>query len=262
MDRRSFLKLLAVTGVGGVAVFEGINQFGATEAAEIKKSSQMLQSKHWGMVIDVSKFQKVEDFKRIAEACHTYHNVPEIGNPKQEIKWIWQEDFEHTFAELESDYLSEKIKQQQFPVLCNHCENPACVRVCPTKATFKREDGIVAMDYHRCIGCRFCMAACPYGARSFNFYDPRPYIKKLNPEIPTRTKGVVEKCTLCVERLDKGLRPLCEEASRGGILFGDLADPHSEVRKVLGENFSIRRKVELGTGPSIYYIFGGGGQSA
>ncbi|HPT69888.1 MAG TPA: 4Fe-4S dicluster domain-containing protein [Syntrophomonas sp.] len=262
MDRRSFLKLLAVTGVGGVAVFEGINQFGATEAAEIKKSSKALQGKHWGMVIDVSKFQNAEDFKRIAKACHTYHNVPDIGDPKQEIKWIWQDDFEHTFAELESSYLSEKIKQQQFPVLCNHCESPACVRVCPTKATFKRDDGIVAMDYHRCIGCRFCMAACPFGARSFNFFDPRPYIKEINPEIPTRTKGVVEKCTFCVERLDKGLRPLCEEASHGGIVFGDLDDPNSEVRKVLGENFSIRRKVELGTGPSIYYIFGGGGQSA
>jgi molybdopterin-containing oxidoreductase family iron-sulfur binding subunit len=262
MDRRSFLKLLAVAGAGSAIAFEGIDHFGSAEAAEIRKSRRALQGKHWGMVIDVSKFQHPEDFQRIAAACHTYHNVPPIDNPQQAIRWIWQDDFKHTFAELESEYLSERIKQQQFPVLCNHCENPPCVRVCPTKATFKREDGVVAMDYHRCIGCRFCMAACPYGARSFNFSDPRSYIKALNPEMPTRTVGVVEKCTFCVERLDKGLRPLCEQASRGGILFGDLEDPHSEIRKVLGSTFAIRRKVELGTGPSIFYIFGGGERDA
>ncbi len=258
MDRRDFLKLIAAAGVGGAIAFEGIDRFGAVEAAQVSKSSKSLQGKHWGMVIDVSKFQSDEDYKRVTEACHSNHNVPEIDDPYQEVKWIWKDDFEHTFAELENRYLSEEIKTKQFPVLCNHCENPACVRVCPTQATFKRDDGIVAMDYHRCIGCRFCMAACPFGARSFNFRDPRPYIKNINPEMPTRTIGVVEKCTFCVERLDKGQRPLCEQASRGGIIFGDLEDPNTEIRKVLGANFSIRRKVELGTGPSIYYIFGGG----
>jgi molybdopterin-containing oxidoreductase family iron-sulfur binding subunit len=156
------------------------------------------------MVIDVSKFKDAEDFRRVTRACHSYHNVPDIHDADHEIKWIWQEDFEHTFAELESEYLSEKIKKMNFPVLCNHCKNPACVRVCPTKATFKRADGIVGMDYHRCNGCRFCMAACPFGARSFNFVDPRPFIDKVNPELPTRTIGVVEKCTFCVERLARG----------------------------------------------------------
>lgn len=257
MDRRDFLKLFAAAGIGGTIVFEGLDKFGVA-AAEVKKNRNSLQAKHWGMVIDVSKFQKAEDSQRVALACHAYHNVPAINNVNQEVKWIWQEDFEHTFAELESRYLSEEIKTKQFPVLCNHCENPPCVRVCPTQATFKRPDGIVAMDYHRCIGCRFCMAACPFGARSFNFFDPRPYLAQVNPEIPTRTKGVVEKCNFCVERLEKGLQPLCVEASRGGIIFGDLEDPESKVRKILRENFAIRRKVELGTGPSIYYIFGGG----
>ena len=260
MERRDFLKLFAAAGVGGVIVLEGLDKFSI--AAEAKQNSQALQAKHWGMVIDVSKFQSTEDYQRVADACHSYHNVPDIGNANQEIKWIWQDDFEHTFAELESKYLSEEIKSKQFPVLCNHCESPACVRVCPTKATFKRDDGIVAMDYHRCIGCRFCMAACPYGARSFNFCDPRPYLEHLNPNIPTRTKGVVEKCDFCTQRLNKGLQPLCAEASQGGIIFGDLEDPNSEVRKILNQNFAIRRKVELGTGPSIYYIFGGGGAGA
>ena len=255
MNRRDFLKVFAAVGIGGTAVYEIINNFGV-QAAVMEGEAQQL--KHWGMVIDVSKFQTEEDYQRVADACHSYHNVPDIDNANQEVKWIWKEDFEHTFAELESKYLSEEIKTKQFPVLCNQCESPACVRVCPTKATFKRDDGIVAMDYHRCIGCRFCMAACPFGARSFNFCDPRPYLEQVNPKIPTRTKGVVEKCDFCTERLSKGLQPLCAEASHGGIIFGDLEDPNSEVRKILKENFAIRRKVELGTGPSIYYVIRGG----
>ena len=261
MNRRDFLKGIAAAGIGGALVFQGLDKFGV-EAADMVPTSPRLPAKHWGMVIDVSKFQTEEAFRKVADACHSYHNVPAIDDPKEEVKWIWADDFEHTFAELESKYLSEEIKKMQFPVLCNHCEEPPCVRVCPTQATFKRPDGIVAMDYHRCIGCRFCMASCPYGARSFNFFDPRPYIAQVNPELPTRTKGVVEKCNLCAERIDKGLVPVCVEASGGAIIFGDLDDPQSEVRKALRENFAIRRKVELGTGPNIYYIFGGGGAGA
>jgi len=141
-------------------------------------------------------------------------------------------------------------------VLCNHCENPPCVRACPTQATFKREDGIVMMDFHRCIGCRFCMAACPFGARSFNFRDPRPFIKpeEYVTEFPTRMKGVVEKCNFCNERLAVGLQPACVEASNGAIVFGDLNNPESEVRALLKENYTIRRKQELGTEPAVYYI--------
>lgn len=261
MNRREFLKLFAAAGIGGAIAIEGWSNFGV-EAAGIKKSSNAITAKHWGMVIDVGKLRGTGDIERIAAACHQYHNVPRISDPRHEIKWMWPEDFEHTFTELESEYLSDKVKHMEFPVLCNHCESPACVRVCPTGATFKRDDGIVAMDYHRCVGCRFCMAACPFGARSFNFSDPRVNLADINEELPTRTKGVVEKCTFCMERLDKGLMPVCVEASRGAITFGDLDDPESEVRQILKTNFAIRRKVELGTGPSIYYVMGGGEQGA
>lgn len=261
MNRRDFFKLMAAAGIGGTALYEGMNSNGAG-AAVMETASRTRAARRWGMVIDVSKFRRSEDFRRVAEACHSYHNVPDIDDPNHEVKWIWKEDFEHTFAELESEYLSEKIKQMNFPVLCNHCKNPACVRVCPTKATFKRPDGIVGMDYHRCVGCRFCMAACPFGARSFNFMDPRPFIDRVNPELPTRTQGVVEKCNFCVERLAKGLAPVCVEASRGGIVFGDLEDPKSNVRRILDDNFAIRRKVELGTGPSVYYVIRGGSEGA
>jgi len=98
------------------------------------------------------------------------------------------------------------------------------------------------------------MAACPYGSRSFNFRDPRPFIDDQNPEFPTRMKGVVEKCNFCAERLAVGKEPACVEASNGIIAFGDLGDPESEVRKLLASNYSIRRKQGLGTGPSVYYI--------
>ena len=108
------------------------------------------------------------------------------------------------------------MERTPFIVMCNHCENPPCVRACPTNATFKREsDGIVLMDFHRCIGCRFCMAACPFGARSFNYRDPRPFIKEVNTKFPTRMKGVVEKCNFCAERLAEGLLPAAAKIGQG-----------------------------------------------
>jgi molybdopterin-containing oxidoreductase family iron-sulfur binding subunit len=189
------------------------------------------------------------------EACDKLHNIPHLQNKAHEIKWIWGEDFEHAFPTMENEFLDDRAKHTEFPVLCNHCKNPPCVRVCPTQATYKREsDGIVMMDYHRCIGCRFCMAACPFGARSFNFRDPRPFIKELNLDYPTRCAGVVEKCNFCAERLAVGKMPACVEASNGILTFGDLDDPNSNVRALLKANFTIRRKESLGTEPSVYYI--------
>jgi len=159
--------------------------------------------------------------------------------------------------------MSEHMKEMPFMVLCNHCDNPPCVRVCPTKATFKLPDGITMQDMHRCIGCRFCMAACPYGSRSFNWVDPRT-ASNLRPDVPnreypTRSKGVVEKCTFCSERLQAGKLPACVEAApAGGILFGDMEDPNSDVRKIVTNKYTIRRKPDLGTGPAVYYLIGGG----
>jgi Fe-S-cluster-containing dehydrogenase component len=269
INRRQFLKLAGastVLGLGGTAI---INVLGddRLEASRFMTDEKALIGKRWAMAIDMSKFKTGDDYRRVINACHSIHNVPDFGNPKDEVKWIWSDTYEHVFPGQENEYMEESIKELPFIVLCNHCDNPPCVRVCPTKATFKRKDGIVMMDQHRCIGCRFCMAACPFGARSFNWRDPRPFIKKENPDYPTRTKGVVEKCTLCFERIAKGLIPACVEASQGiakergteaGMFFGDLQDQNSEVRKVLSSHFSIRRKAELGTQPSVFYIVGGG----
>ena len=267
-SRRDFLKIAGVTAVGlGVKPALDVMAAGGGHkkaVAEIKKGKEALIAEHWGMVIDTRKFESAEDLEPIIEACHITHNVPDFldeshpdymeANKRHEIKWIWEDEFKHVFPNQHSSFLSHRVENLPFLVLCNHCENPSCVRACPTQATFKREDGIVVMDMHRCIGCRFCMAACPYGSRSFNFRDPRPFIKEQNSEYPTRMKGVVEKCNFCAERLAVGKQPACVEVSNGAIVFGDLGDPESEIRKVLAENFAIRRKVGLGTEPSVYYI--------
>ncbi|MBW1962709.1 MAG: 4Fe-4S dicluster domain-containing protein [Deltaproteobacteria bacterium] len=255
-SRRGFLKLagLFALGLGTKPVLGAFTKETASEPFTVQ-SEDALTARHWAMVIDTRKFNSPEDLQPMIEACHTAHNVPKFENSRHEIKWIWEEAYENAFPMKQTKYLNERVESLPFLVLCNHCENPPCCRVCPTKATFKRQsDGIVLMDFHRCIGCRFCMAACPFGARSFNFRDPRPFIEAINPEFPTRMRGVVEKCNFCAERLAEGKMPACVEASDGAIVFGDLEDPGSEVRRLLRDHYTIRRKQSLGTEPSVFYI--------
>ncbi len=255
IDRRGFLRLAGLStilGLGGKTVFE-VMAPGALEASGVERS--VPGGKRWAMVIDVKKCLENDVFDACREVCHRIHNVPDIENPKHEIKWIWKEEYEHTFPGQQHPYIEDQLKSKSVFVLCNHCDKPPCVRVCPTKATFQREDGIVLMDMHRCFGCRFCMAACPYGSRSFNWKDPRDFVREMDREFPTRSKGVVEKCNFCAERLAKGLIPACVEAcSNKELVFGDINDPNSEVREMLRTNYTIRRKPELGTKPQIYYI--------
>ena len=253
-SRRDFIKTAGISALGiGISVF-------STEDASAEGKSKYISTpvaksaKRWAMVIDTRRFDKPDSFERVIEACHREHNVPDIKGP-HEVKWIWKDNFKHTFPEEMHEHMPLHVLQSDFLLLCNHCDEPACVRVCPTGATFKnKENGLVVMDPHRCIGCRFCMAGCPYGARSFNFKDPQPYIKEINPQYPARMRGVVEKCTFCAERLNQGKMPACVEASDGAIIFGDLNDPNSNVRKTLASNFTIRRKSSIGTGPGVYYI--------
>jgi Fe-S-cluster-containing dehydrogenase component len=258
-NKRNFLKLAGASAVGfcALSVAEAMRMPKALAAQAQKdiyaKAGNALTAERWGMVIDTRKLDK-EVCEKITEACHTIHNVPDHTEKRHEIKWIWEEEYAHVFPDQEEEYLTDRLHHLPIPVLCNHCANPPCVRACPTKATFKREDGIVLMDFHRCIGCRFCMAACPYGSRSFNFVDPRPDIKHQNKDFPTRMKGVVEKCNFCAELLAVGKQPACVEVSEGALVFGDLENPASEVRQMLSANYAIRRKLGLGTNPSVYYI--------
>ena len=207
----------------------------------------------WGMLIDTRKC--IEGCTECVAQCHHVHNVPDFNNRKEEVKWIWKSSYNKVFPTASQQFQSEKITGRSYLALCNHCAESPCTRVCPTEATFKRWDGIVAMDYHRCIGCRFCMAACPYGSRSFNWQDPRTAIKNPSLAYPTREQGVVEKCNFCSDRLVKGLLPACVEACPQKVMtFGDLNDPKSEIRGLLENNETMQRKPELGTKPSVFYI--------
>ena len=258
--RRSFLTsagmaALAMASVPAVRSLATAGH-GGDEAGAMKARPEGLHAKRWAMVVDTRKLASEEDFEPLIEACHSFHNVPHIDT-KQNIKWIWHDEFEAAFPEQLTRFPEEarpKVMDRPMLLLCNHCQYPPCVRVCPTKATFKTDDGIVMMDMHRCIGCRFCMAGCPFGARSFNWRDPRPFIKEEYPDYPTREPGMVEKCDFCAKLLAKGQLPACVTESKGALIFGDLADEKSGPREALKAHYTIRRKPYLGTNPQVYYI--------
>jgi molybdopterin-containing oxidoreductase family iron-sulfur binding subunit len=261
-SRRDFLKDAGAAIVGAGAGLPLL----ATAGCEMQGHNIKGSETQWAMVIDTEKAENPAVREACAEACRLAHNIPTIEDPEEAIRWIWDEEYQHVFPDQVHDHLPESQLEAPVLVLCNHCNNPPCVRVCPTQATWKREsDGIVMMDMHRCIGCRYCMAACPYGSRSFNWRDPRPFVEtdsdgNFPSEYPTRTRGVVEKCTFCAERIRDGLQPACVEAAgqvpggEGALIFGNLADPDSEVNRVLSSQRTISRRVSLGTGPNVYYI--------
>jgi Fe-S-cluster-containing dehydrogenase component len=147
------------------------------------------------------------------------------------------------------------------PVQCQQCENPPCVKVCPVKATWKEPDGLVVVDYNWCIGCRYCIAACPYKGRVFNWAEPTLPPAEVNTETHylgnrPRLKNVVEKCTFCVQRVRQGRYPACVEACPTGTRkFGNLLDPNSEIRYLIENKRVFRLKEDLNTEPKFYYFF-------
>ncbi len=149
------------------------------------------------------------------------------------------------------------LSRVYLPVACQHCENPACLKVCPTGATYKDDAGRVEINYENCIGCRMCMAACPYNARSFNWEDPVrvPDFNYGDKEVPVRSKGMVEKCTLCKERTDRDELPMCVRCCPGRArTFGDLDDPDSEVSRLIREKNAYVLLEEKGTQPQVHYF--------
>ena len=229
--------------------------------------------KRLALVIDLRKFAKDDAlFATVVEACHKAHSVPDFGDDaKNEVKWIWTEPFETAFHSEEFHYIREDLKGKPTLLLCNHCDNPPCTRVCPTQATWKRaEDGVVMMDWHRCIGCRYCVVACPYGSRSFNWRDPRPAIAEVLPEFPTRMRGVVEKCSFCVQRIkeahgkakdesreirDGEIQPACvQTCPTGALVFGNLMDQSSRVRRQVEDARVYQVLGYLNTKPAVFYL--------
>ena len=258
-SRRGFLKIagLSLAGAAGGSALLGAGG-GPEPVVEGLPADPAGAGRRLAMVVDLRRFGHDDELiERCIRACHQAHNVPDFGDDrKNEVKWMWAENFESAFSSAEFAYLRSDLEGKPTLLLCNHCDNPPCTRVCPTKATWRRDDdGIVMMDWHRCIGCRYCIVACPYGSRSFNWADPRPHLAAPHADFPTRMRGVVEKCTFCEERLARGLEPACVEAcANDEIVFGDLNDPGSKVRRLLAEHLAIRRKPGLGTRPEVYYI--------
>ncbi len=166
------------------------------------------------------------------------------------------------FDEAEDDFFHEVPQEGHFYLgtQCYHCDEPPCVKVCPVGATWKEADGIVVIDYDWCIGCRYCMAACPYDGRRFNWRAPQVPEEEVNHNQHylgnrLRAKGVMEKCTFCIQRVRRGLNPACVEACpTGARVFGNLLDPKSEIRWILEHKKVFRLKEELGTEPKFWYF--------
>jgi len=255
-SRRDFLKTAGCSLLGAGALAPAVA--GVARASGGKAKAEPRTGPRWAMIVDTKKCLEKGACKVCIDACHLAHNVPKIEEPNHEIKWIWKEPYSHAFPTQVHEFTEDGLRDKPVLVACNHCENPPCVKVCPTQATFKRADGVVMMDMHRCIGCRYCMVGCPYGARSFNWKDPKPLVVSKNPTYPTRSKGVVEKCNFCAERISQGQPPACVEASQrvgcGALMFGDLYNPASGLMQTLKSRHNIRRKPFLGTEPHVFYL--------
>lgn len=212
-SRRAFLRGIPVVTVGAVSL----------PAAALAAPS----GAHWGMLIDV---RKCIGCQACTIACINENDVPE-GSFRTIVS---------TYSVKQNDQAGQPAGTYVLPRLCNHCDNPPCVPVCPVGATFKRADGLVLIDGDRCVGCGYCVLACPYDARFINHQT-----------------GKADKCTFCGHRLEAGLLPACVETCVGGArIFGDLNDPKGELRlrmNAASEQLKVL-KPELGTKPNVYYI--------
>lgn len=241
-NRRDFIKLSAV----GVAVAAGARLINEVEASGGAKGEHQ-----WAMVIDQAKCTGCNQCNQV---CHANNDInPDLN---------WNKVLEAGEIDGKTVYL---------PRPCMQCENAPCVEVCPVGASYYRDDGIVMMDYEKCIGCRYCMVACPYDARAFNweaFTGENPFVPEWGePDVERRPRGVPEKCSFCYNRIDRGLsqglKPGVDAAATpacvvtcptGARIFGDLNDPNSNVSQALKNNPTYRLRENLGTKPRVYYI--------
>ena len=260
LQRRDFLTVAGVAlGSAAVAQFVTtgpLSPFSQFQQSQLEGVAQTghgaaTGNYHWGMIIDLDKCIGCEYCLR---GCCANNDV----NPDKP----WNIVVEEKTSTGQTFYFSRP---------CLHCQNAPCIEVCPVKATYHREDGLVMMDYDRCIGCRYCQVACPYDARRFNwkeYTEPNPYVPTYGvPEVERRPRGVVEKCTFCVQRIDLALEsgkmpgedpeatPACVGICPvGARVFGNLKDHDSLIYQMLEENPTIRLNEELGAEPSVYYI--------
>lgn len=212
----------------------------------------------FGYAFNISKCRGYMDCVR---ACQKENNQDRQSGMAY-IRIHEHQNGEMNFDHAQDDFFHEVPAAGHFYMgtQCFHCQNPPCVDVCPVKATWMEPDGIVVVDYNWCIGCRYCMAACPYDARRFNWADPVVPAEEVNNKQHylgnrLRKKGVVEKCTFCLQRSREGSQPACVEACpTGARIFGNLLDPESEIRWVLANKKVFRLKEDLGTEPKFWYF--------
>jgi tetrathionate reductase subunit B len=236
LDRRDFLTKSSI-GLAGLAIAPGMLLY---EVAQARPLGEPASNKvRWGMLIDNNKCES--GCNDCVTACNTENGLSG-GTKPTDSQWIRKVQLKDTFTGRISS----------LPMMCQHCDKPPCVDVCPTQASFKRADGIVLVDKHICIGCRYCVMACPYQARSF----VHEVLTEQKTEVP-RGKGTVESCTLCVHRIDKGDTTACAEAcTKAGhkaILFGDLNDPESEISKRIRTVSSTQIRGDLGLNTGVRY---------
>ena len=241
-SRRDFLARAGATA-GAAAIAPGVF---LTAPAVAKPADQPVSSEQrWGLLVDTTRC--ADGCSACVSACEQYNgwgpgDAEKHSRPDQKAHWIRKV----TVKEKATGHVTS------LPIMCQHCETPPCADVCPTGASFKRADGIVLVDKHICIGCRYCMMACPYKARSFVHED----LEDQKPWAP-RGKGTVEACTLCVDRVDAGEQPACVEAcDRDGhkaLLFGDLYDENSEISKQLREHGGKEIRADLGLNTGVRY---------
>ena len=287
MNRRGFLKgmtaMAAMTGLTGCAVDDFLSKnFRELSPKEVETRIKKLEREHsakFGKDVKVATTgaKKGVEFgygldlsrcigcRRCVYACVEENNQSR-SNPQ--IHWIrvLEMDKAHGVDLAHSNiyYDAEQVPREghfYMPVQCQQCRNPSCVKVCPVQATWKEPDGIVVIDYDWCIGCRCCMSACPYGARHFNWAEPDLPKEEMNPNTHylgnrPRTKGVVEKCTFCIQRTRQGRYTACVEVCPvGARKFGNLLDPASEIRRVMETKRVFVFKEELATQPHFYYFY-------
>ncbi|MCP5230626.1 MAG: 4Fe-4S dicluster domain-containing protein [Zoogloeaceae bacterium] len=235
--RRDFIKQSAAAT--GAALASGVLLY--TGDATAKPIDEPISARQrWGILVDTTKC--ADGCNDCVTACgkeNGWSSVEHDPRPKTDAQWIRTVEIRNKLTGSE----------HSLPLMCQHCENPPCADVCPTGASFRREDGIVLVDKHICIGCRYCMMACPYKARSF----VHEAIENQIPYAP-RGKGTVESCTMCVHRVDDDRDPACVEAcNHKALVFGDLKDPNSEISKQMRTHTTKELRADLGLNTGVRY---------
>ena len=249
--------------------------------AKLKKSLQKMEEEYsaqFGKPVEVAdtpampgvQFAYALDLSRCIGCRRCVYACVEENNQSRtpQVQWIRVLQMEKSkgvdFSHSEPYYNPEQVPEEghfYIPVQCQQCENPPCTKVCPTGATWREKDGIVVIDYDWCIGCRYCMAACPYGARHFNWQQPGLPADQVNQKTHylgnrPRPKGVVEKCTFCIQRTRNGRYPACEEICPvGARKFGNLLDKDSEIRYIIEHKRVLVLKEDLNTVPRFFYFY-------